>query len=177
MSSTQIYERIVKVKNPKQTAKQISALLIYIIYLLTWIFIGILNPENSILIFAGGILSCALIVLITWKYLFLEYEYSFCQNTLTISKIYGKRKIKTLYDTDIQKLLLISEATDENIQKAEKLQPEDRIIAVSSEYSNNIILLVSGVENEPRMLIFIESDERILSILKKNAPFAFAKKS
>ncbi len=177
MVNTQMYEKIVKVKNAKQTAKLISGILLYILYISIWLFVGIFNPETSILIFTFGILSCLLIILITWKYLFLEYEYSFCQNTLTVSKIYGKRKRKEITETNLHKLILIAPATDENIQKADKLQPENRIISVSSEYAENIWLLVTGEENEPRILIFIEADDRALNILKNNAPLAFTKKS
>lgn len=176
MANTQFYEKIIKVKNAKQTAKLISGILLYILYLAIWTFIGILNPKSSMLIFVMGILSALLIILVTWKYLFLEYEYSFCQNTLTIAKIYGKRKRKTVIEVNMQKLALIASATDENIQSAEPLSPEQRIIAVSSEYAENIWLLVSGEENEPRILIFIEADDRALSILKNNAPFSFTKK-
>ena len=177
MANTQFYEKIVKVKNAKQTAKLISGILLYILFLSIWAFIGILNPENSMLIFAAGILSSLLLILISWKYLFLEYEYSFCQSTLTIAKIYGKRKRKAIIDVNLQKLAFIAAATDDNIQKAEHLNPEQRIISVSSEYAENIWLLVTGEENEPRILIFIEADEHTLSILKSNAPFAFTKKA
>lgn len=177
MASTQIYEKIIKIKNSRQTAKLISAILLYILYLFTWVFIGILNPERSLLIFTGGILSCALIVLITWKYLFLEYEYAFCQGVLTISKIYGKRKRKTIIEVNLQKLTLIAPATDESIEKADRQKPDDRIICVSSEYADNIWLLLTGEENEPRHLIFIEADERSLGILKQSAPLAFSKRN
>jgi hypothetical protein len=37
--------------------------------------------------------------------------------------------------------------------------------------------MVTGEENEPRILIFIEADERALEILKSNAPFAFTRKA
>ena len=177
MASTQIYEKIIKVKNAKQTAKLISAIMLYILYLAIWAMIGIFNPDRSILIFLGGILSDILIILITRKYLFIEYEYSFCQNILTISKIYGKSKRKSLIEIDMTKSALICPATEENIQKAENLKPERRIISVSSEYANDIYLLVTGEENEPRILVFIEADERALVILKSAAPFVFSKKS
>lgn len=177
MANTQTYEKIIKVKNARTRAKLISALLFYIIYILVWIFAGILNPKSSMLIFLGGALSCLLIVLITWKYLFVEFEYSFCQGTLSISKIYGKRKRKELLDADLHKLLFIAQATDDIIANAEqRFKPESRLIAVSSEYTDNIWLLVTGEENEPSEFIFIEADERILSILKSSAPFAFSKK-
>lgn len=177
MASTQLYEKIVKVKNAKQVAKLISAILLYVLYLLIWFFVGIYNPKSSILIFTAGILSCLLIILITWKYFFLEYEYSFCQGILTVSKIYGKRKRKSLIDVDLRHLVLVAPATDENISRADNLKPESRIISVSNEYADNIWLMVTGEENEPRILIFIEADERSLEILKSNAPFAFTRKA
>lgn len=176
MANSQFYEKVVKVRNSKQTAKFISGILLYVLYMFIWIFMGILNPKSSILIFSAGILSCLLIILITWKYFFLEYEYSFCQNTLSISKIYGKRKRKALLDINMQTLIFIASATDESIQKAEHFNPTQRIIAVSNEAAENIWLLVTDEENEPRTLVFIEADERALGILKSNAPFAFTKK-
>ena len=175
MIGNQLYEKIVKVKSAKQSAKLISAVLSYILYLVIWIFIGLLDPENLILIFIGGILSDALIILITLKYLFLEYEYSFCMNDLSIAKIYGKKKRKAVIKTDIKELVLIAPATEENIAAAERLEPASRIIAVSNERAENIWLLVTGEENEPREMIFIEADERILGVLKSHAPSVFPK--
>lgn len=176
MAITQTYEKIVKVKNAKQKAKLISAIIAYVLYLAIWVYAGILNPSRSILIFLGGILSCALIIFITVKYFFLEYEYSFCLSSLSVAKIYGKKKRKSVIDVDISKLLLVSSVTDETVASAEKLNPEKRIIAVSNEYADNIWLLVTGEEDEPRALIFIEADERSLAILKTYAPYAFNKK-
>jgi hypothetical protein len=176
MASTQIYEKTVKVKGAKQTAKLISGILLYILYSLVWIFAGIFNPQSSMLIFTGGILSLLLIILVSYKYFFLEYEYSFYQGTLTLSKVYGKRKIKHIIEVDLQKLILISPLTEQALQKAEQLEPDGRIIAVSNEYADDIWLIVTGEENEPRTLIFLEADDRILNILKSNAPLVFVKK-
>lgn len=177
MASTQLYEKIVKVRGAKQIAKRIIGIMLYVLYLSVWATAGIFNPERSILIFIAGILSCALIILITKKYLSVEYEYCFCQSTLTITRIYGKSKRRTLIEIDMPKLALICPASDEGIQKAEHLKPERRIISVSSEYASDIYLLVTGEENEPRILVFIEADERALTILKSCAPFVFSKKS
>ena len=176
MASTQLYEKIIKVKNAKQRAKLISAILSYVLYLVIWISVGLLTPEKMVLIFIGGILSDALIILVTWKYLFLEFEYSFCMNILSIAKIYGKKKRSAVIEVDLKKLVLMAPATDESIECAERLEASSRIIAVSSEYAENIWLLVTGEENEPREMIFIEADERALGILKSNAPAIFPKK-
>jgi hypothetical protein len=176
MASTQIYEKTVKVKGAKQTAKLISGILLYILYSLVWIIAGIFNPQSSMLIFTGGILSLLLIILVSYKYFFLEYEYSFYQGTLTVSKVYGKRKIKHIIEVDLQKLILISPLTEQALHKAEQLEPDGRIIAVSNEYADDIWLIVTGEENEPKTLIFLEADDRILNILKSNAPLVFVKK-
>ena len=176
MASTQLYEKIIKVKNPKQKIKLISAILSYVLYLAIWVMVALLNPEKLILIFIGGILSDALIILVTWKYLFLEFEYSFCMDTLSIAKIYGKKKRSAVIEINLKKLVLIAPATDESIKSAEHLEADSRIIAVSSENAENIWLLVTGEENEPREMIFIEADERSLGILKSNAPSIFPKK-
>lgn len=176
MASTQLYEKIVKVKNAKQRVKLISAILSYILYFVIWVFIGFLNPEKLILIFIGGILSDVLIILVTWKYLFLEFEYSFYMNVLSIAKIYGKKKRSTVIEIDLNKLVFIAPATEESIANAERLEASSRIISVSSEYAENIWLLVTGEENEPRDMVFIEADDRVLGILKSHAPAIFPKK-
>ena len=175
MASLQLYERFIKVKNSKQTMKLISAIMCYIIFFIIWVCIGVYNPEKSILIFFAGILSDILLILLTIKYFFLEFEYSLYMNSFTISKIYGKKTRKSLIEADMTKLLIIAPATDETIEKAERFEPESRIIAVSSERAENIWLCVTGEENQDKVLIFFEADERTLSILKSCAPSVFIK--
>ena len=48
-------------------------------------------------------------------------------------------------------------------------------LATISEQAENIWLCVTGEEDEPRLLIFIEADDRSLAILKSCAPHAFVK--
>ena len=176
MANLQLYERFIKVKNSKQKMKLISAILGYIIFFVFWVFLGIYNLEKSILIFIAGTLSDILLIFLTSKYCFMEFEYSFYMNSFSIAKIYGKKKRKHVIEADMTKLLMIAPATEENIEKADRFNPESRIIAVSSEQAENIWLCVTGEENEERQLIFFEADERSLSILKSCAPSVFAKK-
>ena len=76
----------------------------------------------------------------------------------------------------MQKLLFIAPATTENIANADRYEPEKRIISVSNEYADNIWLLVTGEEDMPKIMIFIEADDRALAILKSSAPHIFPKK-
>ena len=70
--NTQLYEKIVKVKTPKQTAKLVLTILSYVLYLTVWFFIGLLNSKSIIFIFALGILTALMIILIRdrhyWRY-------------------------------------------------------------------------------------------------------------
>lgn len=176
MVNNQLYEKIIKVRNARQKVKLISSVVLYVLYLFVWAIIGMLNPPQALLIFAFGILSCLLIFLISWKYLFLEYEYAFCMTSLTVSKIYGKRKRKPLAEIDLSKCLIISPATEESIKKADSFEPDKRIIAVSSKYADDIWLLLSDDNAQRQYLIFLESDARIYSILKTVAPHIITKK-
>ena len=175
--NTQLYEKIIKVKTKKQTAKLITAILLYILYITVWFFIGILNLNKIIFILALGALSLLAIILISWKYLFLEYEYNFCMSILTVAKIYGKRKRKVLIEIDISKCLIICPATEDAIKKAEKFEPKKRFVAVSNESAEDIWMILSNDDEDLKNLIFIESDTRIYSILKTAAPHITAKKS
>lgn len=175
--NTQLYEKIVKVKNQKQTLKLICAILFYVIYLAAWFLAGILNPKSIIFIFAIGILSLLIIILISWKYLFLEYEYNFCMSTLTVAKIYGKRKRKVLIELEISKCITICPATEETIEKAENFELKKRFIAVSNEKADDIWMLLYNDDDDQKYMIFIESDTRVYSILKTVAPHITAKRT
>ena len=175
--NTQLYEKIVKVKTKKQTVKLVTAILLYIIYITIWAFIGIFNPNKILLILALGALSLLAIILISWKYLFLEYEYNFCMSILTVAKIYGKRKRKVLIEIDVSKCLIIAPATEDTIKKAEKFEPKKRFIAVSNESAEDIWILLSNDDNDWKNIIFIESDSRIYSIFKTVAPHITTKKA
>lgn len=176
MINTQLYEKIIKQKTPKAKLKIILSVILYLLYLFVWAIIGILNPARAILFFTFGILSCLTIILVSWKYLFVEFEYSFCMSTMTVSKIYGKRKRKTIAQINLSKCLIIAPATEQSVEKAEQLKPEKRIVAVSNEYAENIWLILSDDNDENQYLIFIESDPRIASIFQTFAPHIVTKK-
>ena len=175
--NTQLYEKIVKVKTPKQTAKLVCAILFYILYIAVWFFIGLLNPKSIIFIFTLGILTALIIILISWKYFFLEYEYNFCLSSLTVAKIYGKRKRKVIIEIDISKCLTICPVSDEAIKKAENFELKKRIIAVSNESADDIWMLLYNDEDDQKHLIFIESDARIQSIFRTVAPHIISKRT
>ena len=103
MANLQLYERFIKVKNSKQKMKLISAILGYIIFFVFWVFLGIYNLEKSIPIFIAGILSDILLIFLTSKYCFMEFEYSFLSSVLRIDRIIAKRKRKPIVKVDVKR--------------------------------------------------------------------------
>ncbi len=179
MNSNQTYEKIVKVENtPKNIAKKISLIMGYLLYFSIWVLAALNNIKNHsfLLILMAGLLTTLALVLITWKYFQVEYEYSLWYGNLSVAKIYGKKKRKPLVDTDVKDLIMIAPATDEYIAKAEHFGIDTRIIAVSSENAENIWLVVTGGDDEKCVLIFFEADERSLQILKNLNPISFIRK-
>lgn len=176
MNSALTYEKIVKVKNTgKHLAKKVSLIMAYVLFFAMWLAGALRNVDNKsfVLILLAGALTTFILVILTWKYVQLEYEYSFWYGRLSIAKIYGKKRRRSLIDTDVKDLLIIAPATEEYIAKAEHFDVEMRIIAVSSENADDIWLAVTGGEDERRVLIFFEADERSLHMLKSINPISF----
>jgi hypothetical protein len=178
MENSRTYEKIVKVAlRGKQTAKIMSIIGAYAVFFAIWLLAALSTPSVFLPIIVTGALCTLLLVLVTRKYLSLEYEYSFWYGQLSVSKIYGKTKRKTLVEADMKALLMIAPATEEYIAKAEHFNIKSRIIAVSSEQADNIWLAVTGDEDLPHRLIFFEADDRSLGILKAANNLAFIKKA
>ena len=175
--SNHFYEKVVKEKNNAMTvAKKISAIMIYALILVIFAVIAINNWKVFPFIAALGIIVDLAVVLISWKYLDKEYEYSFEYGRMSISKIYGKKKRKLIFEAEIDTMVMIAPATDEYIAKAEHFGPEKKVIAVGDENSDDIWLVVSGGVDAKCVLAFFEADEKILSILRSENPIVFIRK-
>ncbi len=176
-TSTQTYEKIVKVKNSgKHLVLRISLAMSYLLFFFVWFLSAMQNKELLVPIIVAGALCTLTLALLTWKYVQLEYEYAIWYGRLSVSKIYGKKKRQTVLECDIKKLIMIAPATEENIKRAEHLEPERRIVGVSGEVADNAWLAVTDEQDEKRALIFFEADERMLTILKNANMIAFVRK-
>ncbi len=177
MNGTRSYEKVVKVPcRGKHLIKKISLVMSYLLFFSIWLVAALNNISVAVYILAIGALLTAIAVIVTWKYLCIEYEYSFSYGTMSIAKIYAGKKRKLIFETEISELLMIAPAIEEYIRKAEHFEAEKRIVSVSSEKADNIWLVVSGGEDEKRVLAFFEADERSLALLKAANPRVFIKK-
>lgn len=177
MNNAQSYEKIVKASvTGKRLALRISVILSYLALAVVFLLFALNNLNFFAVILVMGAIVIFGVVRFTWKYLQLEFEYSFSYGVLSVAKIYGKRTRRQVAEGEIKSLLMIAPATEENIASADRLEPEERVIAVSSESAENIWLALTGDKDEKRVLIFFEADERSLGILRAANPYAFSKK-
>jgi hypothetical protein len=173
-TNTQTYDKLIKVSDEgKIRLKKILAVIGYALFFSVWIILALRTPEALVPIIVAGILCTAILILFSWKYFDVEYEYSIWYGSFDLAKIFSKKKRKELLSADIKEMLLIAPATEEYIGRAHHLDPKDIIYATSSKDAENVWLFVSGGEDKPRILVFFEADERALSMLRLGNPSVF----
>lgn len=115
-----------------------------------------------------GILGFTLTVLLAyaaymvWSYTSIEYEYSFLNGELSVDKIMGQRKRKSVADYDIKEAEVIAPVMSEQIIQASKN-------AVVKDYSSrnkhgNVYAMIINNANGKTMVLF-EPNERVIETM------------
>jgi hypothetical protein len=176
-NNTQTYEKVVNASNSsKEKLKRITAVILYSVFFAVWMIFALNNHDILVPVLVAGVLCTVMLVLISWKYLIVEYEYSIWYGSFELAKIYSKKKRKNIVSAELCDLLLVAPATEEYISRAEHMDIDKRHLALSSANSENMWLLVTGGKDMPRNLVFFEADERMLAILRQANPSVFVKK-
>lgn len=158
MADIQHYERILK--RSTLSAKALM-LLLYAAVLGAWTVLAFITAFNpGVLLLA--LLTLVALVLLTWKYTSVEYEYSFVAGNFTLSKIYGKRRIKQVFESDLK--MLISVAPLENAKTPTK--EDGRVINGLPESAEFPIVCVFQDGNENKYFVLIDCDGVTARILK-----------
>lgn len=159
MADIQRYERILK-KSSGTTAKLLM-LLLYTAVLGAWTVLAFITAFHpSILILA--VLTLVALILPTWKYTSVEYEYSFVAGNFTLSKIYGKRRIKQVFESEL-KMLISAQPLD----TAKMPDKEDvRIIDGLPDGAEFPVLCVFQDGDENKYYVLMDCDAVTARILK-----------
>lgn len=177
MNNNQTYEKVIAAASESKTKRNKALAIIgYSIFFAVWILIGIFNPTIIIPLALTGVLCTLALILLSWKYIEVEYEYALWYGSFEVAKIYGKKSRKNLISTELRELLLVAPASEEYLKKAEHFELDKRINAVSSDGSDNEWILVTGGKDEPRILVRFEADDRLLSLLRAANPGVFVRK-
>ncbi len=116
------------------------------------------------------------LVSLTWRFLQVEYEYSFFQGTLTVAKILGGRTRRKIAEVAIRDLAAVFPYVDENVARAEAFGADRTIVAASSADAGGLyIALWQDSETEKRTMLCFEPNEKALKILRYYNISAMAK--
>lgn len=157
---------VAEAKSRKLTMKKLGMIAAYIL----WggiIFVSGFVLKLTVYLIALIPMTVYILVLCTWRYTQLEYEYSFFTGELKVFKIYGNRTRKKLAAVQIRDLAAAMPYTDENAAKADAYQAETVIFAASSQDAPDLyILLWQDKETEKRTMLCFEANEKAIKILK-----------
>lgn len=168
----QTYEKIIR---QKATGRELIPRLVLFLCYIAWIGICILVLTRIKFSAALVVLMLALTVLlvvVTWKYVQVEYEYAIYSGSFFLAKIYGKKKRKELFEIDIKHATLIAPRTEEFLEKANAMNPQEIVWAVSSPKSDALWMIVYPINERENALLFFEADERAIALLRKENPRA-----
>ena len=172
LASTEHYERVLSPRRTfRSVANRILAILGYLLYLSFW-FVLTVRVVFSVYLIALGVISTVVLVFLTWKYLTVEYEYSMVGGVFELSKIFGKKKRKSILKFEIRSLLLAGQATDENLKKAHALNPTETRSALSDDPEAEVWFAVWETGKSERMLFLFEADKRTQNVFRHYNPQA-----
>ena len=161
-----MYEYVVSpAKQPVWRLKRTLAIIGYVVYALG-VFIFGASTEFMVYLLALVPLSTWMLVFFTWRYVAVEYEYSFVSGTMTLSKILGGRARKRVLDIRIKELHTIAPYDGDYIKKAEEFQPEKSYDFVSSMQSPDVYYALFETPEGRRGIIYFEATKAALKILR-----------
>ncbi len=175
MNDSTSYERILKPpKSLKSALPRIGLILLYFLALSIWFVLALtftLSPQILVLI----PLTMALLILPTWKYGSVEYEYILSGGMLYCAKIYGKRKRKQMVGIDLSQAALIAPNDREHREKATNLSPTKTVYATVTEQAEDIWLIAFETEPKNFAVLFLHADEKTVRMFRKANPRATAR--
>ena len=176
MNNPQIYEKVVKRKNNRsRVMAKILAVAGYVGFDLLWLLAAIRTKYN-LGILALAVISTVFLIIFTWRFFALEYEYSFVGSEITVAKIYANRLRRQVLSEDLRNAVMIAPATDENISRLERFEIDKSIHAISSSSYDDIWLcLFEQEKTQVYTCLYIDADERITRIFKQYNPHSTQK--
>ncbi len=166
MNEFQTYEYTVHPKTEgKLLLKKILLISLYTAFILG-AFALVVSFTIFVPLFAVVPLMTVALVSLTWKYVNLDYEISVTSGIVTLSKIYGNKKRKTVFETPISKMLAIAPYTEKHLDKLQRLAPEISYEALSSENCQNKYFAVFESDGDKRTCFIFEYNEKLLTVCK-----------
>ncbi|MFQ9515150.1 MAG: DUF6106 family protein [Eubacterium sp.] len=133
---------------------RLLSVLIVLISMFAIFFLGMLGITITVLL---GYLAY-----LCWSYTSIEYEYSFLNGELTIDKIMGQRKRKTVDTYDVKKAEVVApSSSDEIIRRIGNIKKID----YSSGYKSNSLYSIIVNNGAGTVQVIFEPDEKMLDAM------------
>ncbi len=174
MADIQYYERVLKAQKPSAGFKLKAMMIgIYVLLLTLWLIIIVrVGLTASLLMLIP--LSVVTVVILTWKYTSVEYEYSFTSGIFTFSKIYSSSKRKAVFETEIK---FLTSAQPYSESTAAGIRADEAINAIPAGDGVTPYICIFE-ENDKTAAVILDMDEmtaRIFKFFKPSVYFSFNK--
>lgn len=166
MEDQNFYEYVTSPKKqPKFRLKRTLMLLAYVAYVAAFMIAG----------FATGLLvpllalvplTTWILVWFTWRYVAVEYEYSFVGGMMVLSYIYGGKSRKKVAEIRIKDMTLIAPFEGEYIAEAEKYAPEKTIDFTSNLQRDDVYFALYETADARRGILYFEVTDQTIRIMK-----------
>jgi len=178
MNEFQAYEYTVKPRCDR--ALLVKRICLIVSYALLAVLVLALGVVTRIFVPLIALLPISIWVFVyfTWRYVDVEFEISVTSGVLTVSKIYGRRSRKTVFEAPIKVMSTIAPYTDENAEKIERFAPKISYSALSSSNSENAYFALFETEEEEKAIFIFDTDGeggKILKIFKFYNSVAFSR--
>ena len=153
-------------KSAALTAKKIALCMIYTLWVVVWLIVGVVTKLVAYLLALVPI-SLWVLVFLTWRYTQVQYEYSFFAGDLTVSRILNNRFRKELAAVHIRKIDAVLLCGADNDAAIERYGADRIIFAASAEDSPSLcVALWYDEEKEQKIRLYFEPDEKSVKILR-----------
>lgn len=148
--------------------------LIKLLYILSFtvmplIFIVLLFYTGNPLLFIGGSIAILLLflmtMLVTKKYLDIEYEYVIVGGEMTVDIIYGGKSRKTIANIQLKNVSACGKYSEENCPDIDNGTFE-KIRNISSSSMSNCAYYITYEEEAKKYALIFDTNEKVLDMLK-----------
>lgn len=145
--------------------KRALLIALYVVWSALVLSIAFLGSQTVPLLIVFAV-TLPLLVRFTWRYTFVEYEYSFFGGSLTVSRVLKGKSRRELSTVEIRQLSAIVPYDDAHMSQIERFGATKKILAYSSLDAPEIYVLLWTDETKRKYLLCIEPSEKALKILR-----------
>ncbi len=128
-------------------------------------FAGFFIGMNILPIIAITPVLTYILVLATWRFVSIEYEYCILDGEFRMLKLYGSKSMRELCRVRVSAMKAIAPYAGEYTAAADIVKAENRIEAVSSMSSPDIYYAIFDADGGEHV-VFFEATEKTLKVLK-----------